>query len=111
MIALSLKDDGTFIGTVDEADLQMLMDQLEEESEQDTDYYIDVATIDMLERNGASDRLITVLERPSATPTASTWSGARTVIVSTKPRPPTAAAVGYTGISKWKTLSFGPSDS
>ena len=61
MIALSLKDDGTFIGTVDEADLQMLMDQLEEESEQDTDYYIDVATIEMLERNGASDRLIAVL--------------------------------------------------
>jgi hypothetical protein len=61
VIALSLKDDGTFIGTIDEAELQMLMDQLEEESEEDTDYYIDTATIEMLERNGASDRLIAIL--------------------------------------------------
>ena len=61
MVALSLKDGGAFLGTIDETDLQLLIDRLEEEDEQDTDYYIDVATIEMLERNGASDRLIAVL--------------------------------------------------
>ena len=58
MITLSFKDSGTLIGTIDEADLQSLIDQLEEESEGDTDYYIDPATVDLLEQNGASARLV-----------------------------------------------------
>jgi hypothetical protein len=61
VIALSLKDSGAVVGTIDEEDLQLLLDQLEEESEEDTDYYITPATIDILEQNGAGDRLISVL--------------------------------------------------
>jgi hypothetical protein len=62
VITLSLKDGGASLGTIDDADLQLLMDQLEEESEEDTDYYINSATIDMLEQNGASDRLLALLK-------------------------------------------------
>lgn len=61
MITLSLKDSGTFLGTIDDADLQVLIDQLEEEHDRDTDYYIGPATIDILERNGASAGLVKLL--------------------------------------------------
>ena len=62
MITLSLKDSGTLLGIIDEADLQLLMDQLVEESEADVDYYINPATIDILEENGASAQLIGLLK-------------------------------------------------
>ena len=62
MITLSLKDSGAALGTIDEADLRLLMDQLVEESETDTDYYINAATIDILEENGASAQLIALLK-------------------------------------------------
>ncbi len=62
MITLSFKDDGSLIGTIDEADLQVLQDVLEEETSEDTDYYIDPATIDLLEQNGAGERLLTLLK-------------------------------------------------
>ena len=62
MISLSLKDGGTFLGTVEEADLQLLIDQLEEEDSKDTDYYIDAATIEFLEQAGASQELIRILK-------------------------------------------------
>ena len=63
MITLSLKENGAFLGTIDEADLQMLQDQLEEESEEDTDYYIDAPTIDLLEAAGAGAQLLSLLRR------------------------------------------------
>ena len=63
MITLSLKDSGAPIGTIDEADLEVLVDQLEEESAEDTDYYMTTATIELLERKGASARLIGLLKR------------------------------------------------
>jgi hypothetical protein len=49
------------IGRISDGDLQFLKDQLEEESLTDTDYYIDDATIAMLEEEGASAELVTVL--------------------------------------------------
>ena len=63
MITLSLKENGAFLGTIDEADLQMLQDQLEEESEEDIDYYIDGPTIDLLEAAGAGAQLLSLLRR------------------------------------------------
>ena len=63
MITLSLKDSGAPIGEIDEADLKVLVDQLEEESAEDTDYYMTTATIELLERKGASARLIGLLKR------------------------------------------------
>lgn len=62
MITLSLKDTGAFLGTIDDADLQLLVDQLEEEHEDDTDYYICAETIEILEESGASSGLIKVLK-------------------------------------------------
>jgi hypothetical protein len=63
MITLSLKDGGRVLGTIDEADLQLLLDQLEEETETDTDYYVSPVTIEMLEDAGASRKLVDLLKR------------------------------------------------
>lgn len=49
------------IGSITEADLQVLLDGLEEESSQDQDYYIDQATIDLLADGRASDHLVGLL--------------------------------------------------
>jgi hypothetical protein len=62
MYTLSLKDGGTFIGTIDDPDLQLLIDQLEEEHEADSDYYVCPATIAILEESGASTGLLKVLK-------------------------------------------------
>ena len=62
MITLSLKDTGAFLGTIDDADLQLLVDQLEEEHDDDTDYYICPVTIAILEESGASTGLLTILK-------------------------------------------------
>ncbi len=61
MITLSLKDSGEVLGEIDESELQFLIDQLEEENEEDTDYYITPATIDMMEEAGAATELIDML--------------------------------------------------
>ncbi len=52
---------GQFLGTVSDEDIQMLVDQLEEEDHKDEDYFVDSATIDLLEEAGASAGLITLL--------------------------------------------------
>lgn len=62
MFTLSVKDTGALLGTIDDADLQVLIDQLEEEHEQDTDYYVCPATIEILARNGASRSLLNILK-------------------------------------------------
>ncbi|RIK13538.1 MAG: galactosyldiacylglycerol synthase [Anaerolineae bacterium] len=46
------------LGTITEAQLQFLIDSMEEESTTDQDYYIEPATLDYLEARGASDELI-----------------------------------------------------
>ena len=61
MFTLSLKDSGALLGTIDDADLQLLVDQLEEEHETDSDYYVCPATIEILEENGASAALLKLL--------------------------------------------------
>ena len=62
MFTLSVKDTGAFLGTIDDADLQVLVDQLEEEHEQDTDYFVCPATIEILAANGASRGLLKILK-------------------------------------------------
>lgn len=62
MYTLSLKDTGALLGTIDDADLQLLIDQLEEEHEADTDYYVCPATIEILRESGASRALLTILK-------------------------------------------------
>lgn len=54
---------GVFLGSVSDADLQVLIDQLEEEHGADNDYYINGTTVDMLEGAGASAEMVGLLRR------------------------------------------------
>ena len=49
------------LGSITEADLQVLIDGLEEESADDQDYFIDQGTIDMLADGRPSDHLLGIL--------------------------------------------------
>ncbi len=62
MPRLYMKKDGSLIGTIDESDLELLIDQLEEEDASDDDYFIDGPTIDLLQENGASEGLVLLLK-------------------------------------------------
>lgn len=61
MIKLQDKETGAALGAISEEELQFLIDSLEEESAQDTDYYINAATIDMLEEDEAPASLLQLL--------------------------------------------------
>ena len=61
MIQMRDKETGALLGTISEEELQFLIDNLEEEYDGDTDYYLNRTTIDMLEANGADDGLIKLL--------------------------------------------------
>ena len=67
MIKLYEKDAGIFLGTITEAQLQFLIDQLEEESTEDTDYYINQATLDLFEDTGADADLLALLRQALGT--------------------------------------------
>jgi hypothetical protein len=67
MIQLHEKETGVFVGTITEAQLQLLIDQLEEESADDTDYYIDHATLDLFEAAGAEAELLVLLRQALGT--------------------------------------------
>jgi hypothetical protein len=49
------------LGSITEADLRVLVDALEEESQQDQDYYIDAATIDVVADGKATEHLVRLL--------------------------------------------------
>jgi hypothetical protein len=49
------------IGAISAADLEVLIDVLEEESSEDRDYYIDPPTLDLLAQNGASEAMLNML--------------------------------------------------
>lgn len=61
MIQLHDKDTGAWINNITEEDLQFLVDQLEEESSDDQDYYINETTLDMFEEAGADKALVALL--------------------------------------------------
>ena len=61
MIQLHDKDTGVWINNITEEDLQFLSDQLEEESSDDQDYYINETTLDMFEEAGADKALVLLL--------------------------------------------------
>ena len=63
MIQLRDKGTGELLGAISEEELQFLMDNLEEEWEGDTDYYLNGAVIDMLKDRGAGKGLIDLLQR------------------------------------------------
>ena len=63
MIKLSDKETGAFLGEITEEQLQFLQDHLEEESSDDTDYYLNQPTLEMLEQAGADPALVSLLRQ------------------------------------------------
>jgi hypothetical protein len=66
---IDLYDNATnvLIGSMTDADLKVLQDALEEESEDDQDYYIDQATLDVLGDGRATDHLMGLLRKALGT--------------------------------------------
>lgn len=62
MINLRDKDSGAALGAISEADLQFLIDHLEEEWAEDTDYYLTRSTFELLKEKGAGKALLDILE-------------------------------------------------
>lgn len=54
------------LGTISDEDLDFLAANLEEEFEEDVEYFIDMDTIDYLREQGASDRLLAMLQKALA---------------------------------------------
>ena len=63
MVKLFDKETGHQVGEVTDEQFQFLMDNLEEESSVDEDYYFNEATIEMFKERGADEKLITILEK------------------------------------------------
>ncbi len=63
MINVFDQSTGQQIGTLTEQQLQFLIDQLEEESEEDRDYAITRMTVDFLAEQGADPDLLVLLRR------------------------------------------------
>jgi len=61
MIDLYNAQTNQVLGSITEADLQVLIDALEEESADDQDYYIDAATIDLIADGRATEHLVHLL--------------------------------------------------
>ncbi len=60
-ITLYDNDSGAAIGDISESDLEFLIDNLEEETSDDRDYYLRPETVAMLEEREASAALVTLL--------------------------------------------------
>ena len=55
------KQTGALLGTVSDADIKVLIDQLEEEDLGDDDYFMDLDTVDIIESAGASQAIVKLL--------------------------------------------------
>jgi len=56
-------DTGNPIGDITDDQLAFLVQELEEEHDDDKDYYIDRDTLDLLSDNGADPELLAMLEK------------------------------------------------
>jgi len=56
-------DTGDDIGTITDAQLAFIVEQLEEEHDDDKDYFIDRDTLELLSDNGADPDLLALLEK------------------------------------------------
>lgn len=61
MIKVYDTSNDAFLGEISEAHLQFMMDQLEEESARDRDYYINRPTLELFAQRGADTELLTFL--------------------------------------------------
>jgi hypothetical protein len=62
LVKLYDKSSGQYLGRIDDDQLRFLMDNLEEESLTDADYYINRTTLDLLKEKGMSQDLARMLE-------------------------------------------------
>lgn len=56
-------DTGNDIGTITDVQLAFLVKELEEEHEEDQDYFIDRETLELLSDNGIDPELLAMLEK------------------------------------------------
>lgn len=56
-------DNDTSIGTISDDQLKFLVEQLEEEHDEDQDYFIDRDTLELLSDNGIDAELLAMLEK------------------------------------------------
>jgi len=63
MINVYDASDGKKLGQITVEQLGFLMGEMEEESTTDTDYYVNAATVDMMEADGADPQLIAFLRK------------------------------------------------
>jgi len=63
VIRLYDTESNKLLGTITESELRFLINQLEEESADDRDYYLEAATLDLLEEDGADHPLIAMLRQ------------------------------------------------
>jgi hypothetical protein len=63
MLTLYDKETGRLLGTISDEQFRFLQDQLEEESQDDTDYYINQATIELFEQEEADPALVKLLRQ------------------------------------------------
>ena len=63
MPKLTRIDTGETIGTINDKQLAFLVEQLEEEHEEDQDYFIDRETLELMSDNGGDPELLVMLEK------------------------------------------------
>jgi hypothetical protein len=61
MPKLILTDGNRYLGNISDADVKVLVAELEEEDMADQDYFVDGATVSILEAGGASKELVAML--------------------------------------------------
>ena len=61
MIKVYDNESGELLGQITDEELQFLIDELEEESLEDQDYYLNRDTIDMLDKAGGAPTLMELL--------------------------------------------------
>ncbi len=62
MFKLYEKGTGQYLGRIEDDQLRFLMNNLEEESLTDADYYLNRATLDLLKEKGLSEELAKMIE-------------------------------------------------
>jgi hypothetical protein len=61
MVKLSIQATGAEVGDISDEDFRLMQSALEEEGPDDTDYWIDLETIDLIAERGASAKLVELL--------------------------------------------------
>lgn len=54
-------ESSAHLGEISDDQLEFLIEKLEEETDEDRDYYVNQATLDLIERQGADAGLVTLL--------------------------------------------------